>query len=124
MAEFAAINNVLNFRPHLRLGGDWDAPINNIDNNKTTMSGIIIKLKIEVKNETVKIYINRIHTFEWIIPTHVEPWMKQHARKESDGVSKTIIPELYFRNQAGMFGLRCYGDQRVLIHSLKIYPRS
>jgi hypothetical protein len=124
MAEFAVIGNVLNFRPHLRLGGDWDAPINNIDKNKETIAGDIIKLKMEVKKETVKIYINGIYTFEWIIPTHIEPWMKQHAKKDGDGVSKTIIPELYFKNQAGMFGFRCYGNQRVLIHSFKIYPNS
>lgn len=121
MAEFASENNFLIFRPHIRFGGDWDAPILNLNKNKAAISGTIIKLKMEVIDEIIKIYINNKYAFDWIIPTHIEPWMKQHAKKDGDGVTKTIIPELYLRCQAGMFGFRCYGNQRVLIKSLNIY---
>lgn len=120
MAEFVSDNNFLIFRPHIRFGGDWDAPMLNIDKNRFQSSGSIIKLKIEAVNEVVLIYINNNYAFEWIVPSHVEPWLKQHAKKDGDEVIKTIIPELYFRNQAGMFGFRCYGNQRVLITSLKL----
>lgn len=122
MAEFALENNILSLRPHIRFGGDWDAPILNINKNRLSTNSNAFRIKMVAKNENVLIYINGKQEFDWIIPTHVEPWMKQHAKKDGDGVSKTIIPELYLRNLSGMFGFRCYGNQRVLIRSLKIYP--
>jgi len=120
MLEFELKGPVLILRPHIRSKGDWDPIINNIDRNKALIFQFPFQLKIEAEENVVKVYVNKNQDpLRWIVPTHVEALLRQRA-EEKDRTSKTSIPELYFRNRAGMFGFRCYGNQIVLIKSLDI----
>lgn len=109
----------LKFRPHVRYRGNWDAPFLDIDLYMHKVTTSDIKLTIKVKNNLVTVDVNNDKSkFIWIIPTHIEVNLVQ--KTQTDTLSKTTVPELYFRNNAGMFGFRTFGNQFALIKSLSI----
>lgn len=109
----------LKFRPHVRYRGNWDAPYLDIDLNMHKVTTSDIELIVKVKNNLVTVDVNNDkNIFTWIIPTHIEVNLVQ--KTQTDTLSKTTVPELYFRNNAGMFGFRTYGNQFALIKSLSI----
>lgn len=113
-------DDLLKFRPHVRLKGNWDAPYLDIDENMQKVTNDQITLDIEAEDNVVSVIVNgnKKKQFKWIIPTHIEVNLVQ--KTPDDSLSKTSVPELYFREKAGMFGFRCYGNQFAFIRSLDI----
>lgn len=109
------------FRPHVRVGGNWEVPYYNLDSNSLQFISPPFLLNIVVKNNTVVISSGN-SSIRWILPTHVEPNLIQQAKKDDKILGgKAIISEVYFRDRAGMFGFRCFGDELALIRSLDIH---
>lgn len=121
MLEFYKDKNLLKFRPHVRLKGNWDAPLLDIDNNMINLTPDSFRLDIEVSENVVTVIVNnqKRKMFRWIIPTNIEVNLMQRLQDDKS-LSKTSVPELYFRNKSGMFGFRCYGNQYVFVKSLSI----
>lgn len=126
MLEITRIGKFLVVRPHIRLGGNWDAPILNIDTNSLPLLSSKILLNLIVKNNTITVSLGE-SSMRWLLPTHIETNLKQHSEsdnsfpKKNEHRSKDLISETYFRNRSGMFGFRCYGNQIALIKSLNIF---
>lgn len=122
MLEVTRIEDNLVIRPHIRIGGNWDAPILNIDSNSLPITKQQLLLNIIVKDEILTISLGN-SSIEWIFPTNIDTNLIQQA-KDKEQIAKTLISEIYFRNRAGMFGFRCYGNQIALIKSLDIVPNA
>lgn len=126
MLEITRIGKYLVIRPHVRLGGNWDAPILNIDTNSVPLVSSQISLNIIAKNNTIIVSLGE-NSIKWLLPTHIETNLNQHPEndnslpKKNEHRSKNLIAETYFRNRSGMFGFRCYGTQIALIKSLNIF---
>lgn len=120
MIELYHDNGLLKFRPHVRLNGNWDAPLLDLDVNIQKVSGNSLRIDLDVKDNIATVVVNnkKKKPFKWIIPTNIEVNLLQ--KTQEDKLSKTSVPELYFRNSSGMFGFRCYGNQYALIEALSI----
>jgi hypothetical protein len=119
MIEITKIGTHLVLRPHLRVGGNWDAPILNADVNSFNSIHGTIPLKISVEEDKVVVSQDS-KSVRWLFPTHIDTNLIQRA-KDKEEVKRSIIPEVYFRNRSGMFGFRCYGNQIAFVKSLKVY---
>ncbi len=128
MLEITRIDDNLVIRPHLRIGGNWDAPILNVDVNSLPLTSQNIALNIVVREKVVLVSLGK-NTIKWLLPTNAETNLIQHSSNntESNGLIKInesrpkyLIADAYFRNRAGMFGFRCYGNQVAFVKSLSI----
>ena len=125
MMEFYKDKGILKFRPHVRFMGAWDAPILDVDENMYKLKRNSFRITIKAKESVIKISINNnINTFVWCLPSHFETNLFIKAIKDKDKVeetfSKTNVPELSFKNLAGLFGFRAYGNQYAFISALKV----
>ncbi len=126
LLELNLVNGFLVVRPHIRIGGNWDAPELNSDNNSYLLTGTNINnlvLELKVKKDKAMLYINGDfnNPITWYLPNFTEPRLIQHTSGGQNDRSKTVISEIYFRNRAGMFGFRNYGNELALVKSLDIY---
>ncbi len=123
MLELTMVGTNLIVRPHIRWGGNWDAPLLNIDRNSLPLTGSVISLNFVANEETVEVSAGN-DSVRWLLPTHIERNIKQQPDDTKEdkikNLSKNVIPEIYFRGITGMFGFRCYGNQVALIRSLEI----
>jgi hypothetical protein len=117
MLELLKINDNIVIRPHIRSSGNWDAPILNIDNNSVKCD-FPLKITIQVVGSSLTLNIQD-KKIQWLLPTHLDTNLIGQI-KDKESVVKTIISEIYFRDRAGMFGFRCFGDQIALVKSLKV----
>lgn len=129
MLEITRIGNLLVLRPHLRVGGNWDAPILNIDANTLPLTSSTISLNIVAKEKSVIVSLGK-NSVRWLLPTNAETNLIQHSNnnnasngliKVSESRPKYLIADAYFRDRAGMFGFRCYGNQIAFVKSLNIF---
>lgn len=126
MLEVCCKNNDLVIRPHVRVNVNWDAPYLDPDfnrlNNFFGRRRRSIALKIKVKGSFVEVTeLKTNRTLVWYLPTHVEPNQIQAVgSRAGDNLSKTYVGEVYFRDKAGMFGFRNYGNELAFIKSLHI----
>lgn len=125
LLEICYVNGHIVARPHVRLGGNWDAPELNPDFDSYPLNldrTNKFKLKIVVKNDKVSAYLNgdMRNPIIWLLPDVVEPRLKQHEAQEKKYASKTTTSEVYFKNRAGMFGFRNYPNELATIKSLDI----
>ena len=125
LLEVCYVNRHIVFRPHVRLGGNWDAPELNPDFDSYPLNLEQInefKLEIVVKNDKVRAYVNgdMRNPIIWLLPNVAEPRLKQHESEVKKIASKTITSEVYFKNRAGMFGFRNYPNELAVIKSLDI----
>lgn len=123
MLEVWRINNKLSFRPHVRIFGNWDAPIYNspvtieLDSNQP-----LAELNLELRNNVLKLKANK-GLFRWVLPTSFEANLIQHsASKESDRLKDAAIIKIPFRGRVGMFGFRNYGNELAVVKNLSIEP--
>ncbi len=124
MLEVTKINDYLIVRPHVRVGGNWDAPILNPDVNSLPLNSRAFSLNLKVHDDIATLFLNG-NSINWLFPTHLERNLVQHGADEKaqkEILSKNLIAESFFKNRAGMFGFRCYGNQIALIKSLVITP--
>lgn len=115
----------LAIRPHVRIGGNFDAPELNADINtypKKLKENEMVRLDLEVKGDRAVLYINENHKkpLIWLLPSYVEPRLIQHTSGGAKDNSKTAITQIYFRGRTGMFGFRNYPNELALIKSLEI----
>lgn len=121
MVEITRIGDYLALRPHLRIGGNWDAPILNADVNSLPITSVPFSLSISVEDDKV-VVSQGSNSVRWLFPTHIDTNLIQQA-KDKEVIKRSIVPEVYFRNRSGMFGFRCYGNQIAFIKSLNISPK-
>lgn len=127
MLEINYINKHIVIRPHVRVGGNFDAPELNPDFDSYPLGlGVYMRFKgkLVVKGSKVIFYVNGDNEkpLIWILPDFVEPRLKQHTGGGVKDGSKTVVAEIYFKNWAGMFGFRNYPNELALIKSLDVYP--
>lgn len=82
LIEIWKIGNKVAFRPHVRVGGNWDAPIYNppaVLVNKDRFN-IIIK----VDNNMATVFIDGKEAFEWLLPKNYEVNLSQHSNSKDD----------------------------------------
>lgn len=124
MLELLKEGNSLVVRPHIRINGDWDAPYLNPDFNwlpdiykpRTNT----IKLTIIVKDNIVVVKEHSVNRFlRWLIADHADPNLRR-ADNKHEQLSKHYTGEVYFRDKAGMFGFRNYGNELAVVMSLYI----
>lgn len=112
-------------RPHIRVGGNFDAPDLDADFNSRAVKlekNEPLKVELNVRGREALLYINnnKKDPLIWILPDYVEPRLIQHTLGGAKDNSKTAITPIYFRDRAGMFGFRNYPNELALIKSLKI----
>lgn len=128
MIELWRENNkdVLEFRPHIRMSGNWDAPILNSPKTLSVKpSQSLVTLNLNVTSDVMRLTVDNVNFFEWSLPSKFEANLIQHVRKENGDKNKiedAAVVKVPFRNKAGMFGFRNYGNELAVIKSLTIEP--
>ena len=124
MLEVWRINNKLSFRPHVRIFGNWDAPIYNsptiidLDSNQP-----LIELNLELRNNVIKLKTDNKSFFKWVLPTEFEANLIQHRVSKNDNdLRDSAVMKIPFRGKVGMFGFRNYGNELAVIKNLSIEP--
>lgn len=127
MLEVCRIDNDLVIRPHVRVNVNWDAPYLNPDFNRLTNFFNVRRkkaiLNIKTKGNEVNVVESATNReLKWYLPSHVEANLLQAVggNQSRNDLSKTYVGEIYFRNKAGMFGFRNYGNELAFIKSLYI----
>ncbi|MEK7573153.1 MAG: hypothetical protein AAB531_01885 [Patescibacteria group bacterium] len=126
MIEINYINKHIVVRPHIRVGGNFDAPELNPDFNSYPIDlseNMHLNIELVVRENKATLYVNgdRESPLIWILPDYAEPRLIQHAGGVVKDGSKTLISEVYFKKWAGMFGFRNYPNELALVKSLKIF---
>lgn len=120
MIEVWKVGSILSFRPHIRMSGNWDAPVYNAPFKIVTKkSNITINLKAE--NNVVYISAGNTKVLEWALPKEFEANLLQHPQQLED-LKKGVTGTIPFRNKVGMFGFRNYGNEIAIIKDLEIKP--
>lgn len=130
MVELWSKEKSIMMRPHVRVSGNWDAPILDDDNNllmleKETDNFTYI---LELKDNVLTITVNggKEKQLVWVLPTNYEINLIQHneAVNANKGVSKGAVLKIPFRDKTGMFGFRNYGNEIAIVEKLEIGPLS
>lgn len=120
MLEVWKIDKEIVLKPHIRISGEWRAPIFNSPIThvlKHDQSEITIALK--VKNRIASIYINGAKDpLIWVLPSDYEITSEKQKGDVKDGIVRGVP----FKNRAGMIGFRNYGNEIAVVKSLSIEP--
>ncbi len=123
MIEIWKVNDILSIRPHVRMLGNWDAPIHNSPLTFTLKpKQSSVNLELAVENAVAKLRVNKSDFFEWALPTKFEANLIQHAKtsKSDTDLGDAAIVDIPFRNKPGMFGFRNYGNELAIVKKLTI----
>jgi hypothetical protein len=125
MLEIWKMDEFIVIRPHVRVDGNWDAPILNPKANtfkygKNNDLNLLIKV---INSELTLIVDNSEKTsLTWILPSEYEINLRQHEQQEKKDLKEAAVKKISFRLKAGMFGFRNYGDEIAVVKSLSIRP--
>lgn len=124
MLEVWRKNSYLCIRPHVRVLGDWDAPFLNPDANSRMFKGGTLNIVLRVESDSVKIIVNgeEEKSLEWILPMNYKINLRENKGIESDKLANGTVNKIPFRDMAGMFGFRNYGNEIAVVKSLSIKP--
>lgn len=118
MIEVWKVDDILSFRPHIRMSGNWDAPVYNSPTTiRLNKNQITVNLK--AKDNVVYISVGNLKILEWALPNEFEANLVQHPKQPSD-LENSVVVKIPFRNKVGMFGFRNYGNELALVKKLEI----
>lgn len=112
-------------KPHTRYLGMWE--IMSVDQVGEVGDNQDLSVNLEVKENKVSLEIDHVGSYEWVLPTHVDinhiedGVKKGKTATDAEASSKTpILPEVEFKDIAGMIGFRAHLDQGAEIESLTV----
>ena len=127
MLEIWKKNSYLSIRPHVRVFGNWDAPMLNPDVSAFPLKSKNLK-KFEfcliVEDEVVKLIINsdEENPLVWLLPSHYQINLARDQNYQSNDLKSGVTSKIPFKDMAGMFGFRNYGNEIAIIKNLKVEP--
>ncbi|EKD96144.1 MAG: hypothetical protein ACD_24C00167G0001 [uncultured bacterium] len=116
--------------PHVRYQGMWDIMSNEEIGSSNKQGWLDVKLIVH--NREVKLTIDTVGDFIWVLPTHVdinhiEDGIKKSENNlpkdnsgESFGAKITSLPKIDFQNSFGMIGFRAYLNEGADIKNLTV----
>jgi len=123
MIEVWKVDNILSVRPHVRISGNWDAPVYNSPQT-INLNGNQIIVNLENKDNVVYVSVGSTKIMEYVLPKKFEANLVQHQKPsgEKEDLNKGAVDKIYFRNKVGMFGFRNYGNELAVVKKLCIKP--
>ena len=118
MLEVWKVNNILSVRPHIRMSGNWDAPVYNSPQTISLNKNQII-VNLEVRDNVAYISVGNTKILEWVLPKEFEANLVQHPQPSQDLKSGAVV-KIPFRNKVGMLGFRNYGNELAVVKKLEI----
>jgi hypothetical protein len=120
--------NTTGLVPHVRYQGGWEEM--GLEMNSSFNFSEFVKVKLEVKNDTLSFYYKDKLVFNWILPTHVDVMYKESGIQQSNTTFSNVVnketfiyvKEIPFRCNSGMVGFRAYPGQGAIIRGLKVQP--
>lgn len=117
------MDNDFYVKPHIRLFGRWEyVDWKKVGNFKVSN---FHKIKLWCKDRLVKLYINNLFTYEWLLPDKIdfrglkqsEPNLDDTGTEKKTSITVLDIP---FLNKYGMIGFRADWGQGAIIRQLEI----
>lgn len=122
LLEVWRIGNYIVIRPHVRIDGNWDAPILNPEENSMLFNKLRKFTMIFTADEKeTTLYINN-QKLTWVLPTHYEINLRHNLTTLQGDLKEGNVRKIPFRLSRGRFGFRNYGDELAYITSLNIEP--
>ncbi len=125
MLELWKINDEILMKPHVRVNGEWDVPLYNSANYISRLKPLgrrsskeHLTFRIEVKGPYLVLSGDISEDINWFLPTDYQINLGKHSNKNEDAVVRKIP----FRNMAGQFGFRNFGNELAIVKYLKIEP--
>lgn len=113
--------------PHIRIFGNWEVlgeqPLL-IERGLDLDAWFSVRL--QAQKNIAKLFIDDTLIYEWILPTHVEPNLRQHAGEGSETRGEAgkepigNVPKVPFRVRYGMVGFRAFPGEQTEIRGLEI----
>jgi len=128
MLEIWKIGNQISIRPHVRVNGNWDAPLFDpkVNSLKIEHTDTEFKLEFTVIEGKAELFVRNIEgKLIWMLPSVYEINLKQHPDDQGgtgENEKEGVVKEIPFLNSPGRFGFRNYGNEIAVIKSLKITP--
>lgn len=128
MVEIWIIGKKVLLKPHVRVGGNWDVPVYNSRNFTSFLKNSRRKdnqfeLKIELRDNNLELSSDDItEKIKWTLPTHYQ--INLGYLPEEDKKKNSFVRKISFRDKAGQFGFRNFGNELAIVKYLKIEPLS
>ncbi len=121
---------VSSIKPHVRYKGGWE--IMSVEEITPPLDfSDFVKISLEVKGDTARIFYKNSPIFGWILPVyvdvnHIESGVKDNREKTKDilvgGLFAGHVQKIPFRLGYGLVGFRAHLKHGAIIRNLKVKP--
>ena len=103
--------------PHIRMEGNWETPRRWTYKLTTTLDrNVFYKVKLNVVNKKVELYMDNNKLLDWNIPTHSDLILA----KSTDKHEESFVPRIDFSDSYGRIGFRAYQGECAVIKNLYV----
>lgn len=120
MFEIWKVGKNIVLKPHVRISGDWYAPIYNSPIiYSISKDQSVFDFKLELKGRITKLFIkNSRKPLVFVLSSEYEISLDRKTGDLRDGT----VRDIPFKDRAGMFGFRNYGNEAAVVKNLTIKP--
>lgn len=105
--------------PHIRMEGKWETPRRGTFKlNAALDRNVPHKIRLNVVEEKVELYIDNTKMLDWFIPTNSD--LVLASPKDDPKEKSGFVPEIDFRNTYGLIGFRAYQGECAIVKNLSV----